>query len=55
MHYRFYPTIADNLLDWDVATLIVSMKDGYDIYFRAIIIYEMNEREFGEMTTLLFY
>lgn len=50
--YRLCQTIANNLLTWDGTVLITSPMDGYDIYFAFIIIYEIHEQTFGELTIL---
>lgn len=54
VHYQFFPTIVESLLTWDSAVLISSLIVGYVIDFAAIIMYELHEQAFGDMTMLTF-
>lgn len=54
VHYQLCPTVVENLLTYEGATLIAGLMVGYDIDFASVSKYELNKIEFSNMATLPF-
>ena len=54
VHHFLSPTVADNIVTWDLAVLIAAMIAGFEVDFAWILQTVMHESDFKVTTTYLF-